>query len=77
MPNLQTRQSPVATPPGKIGLALTALGQFVGHGGGVSAANGVLSDFITRCVFGGFFISAAGLFITTLFTDVKTSDTPK
>lgn len=55
--------------PIKFGLALSALGTSLMGAGSISSVSGAHSDLVTYTVFTGFFTSAAGVFITTLFTD--------
>lgn len=61
---LKTKVHPV-----KFGLALTAAGQTLNGVGGISSVNGAHGDFVTYTVYTGFFMGAAGVFISTLFTD--------
>lgn len=55
--------------PVKFGLALTATGQALNGVGGISSVNGAHGDFVTYTVYTGFFMGAAGVFVSTLFTD--------
>lgn len=55
--------------PVKFGLALSAAGQSLMGVGGISSISGAKGDLVTYTMLTGFFFGAAGVFITTLFTD--------
>lgn len=57
--------------PVKFGLALSAAGQSLMGVGGISSISGAQGALVTYTVLTGFFFGAAGVFITTLFTDAN------
>lgn len=55
--------------PVKFGLALSAAGQSLMGVGGISSISGAKGNLVVYTMLVGFFFGAAGVFITTLFTD--------
>lgn len=55
--------------PVRVGVALTAVSQFVGQPGAISALNGVHGTLVTASIVVGFVTGIIGVFITTLFAN--------